>query len=108
MATITDAESTLTDRYQTTIPESVRAVLGLGKRDRLHYSIRSDGTVLVTKSGDDPALAAFLRLLADDISAHPERLQHIPSGLVERMGDLVKGIEVDLDAPLMEDLDEDE
>ena len=34
MAILT-AESTLTSRYQTTIPDAVRKVLGLGKQDRL-------------------------------------------------------------------------
>lgn len=29
-----DAESTLMDRYQTTVPETVRRALGLGKRDK--------------------------------------------------------------------------
>ena len=106
MATIMDAESTLTDRYQTTIPERVRTTLGLGKRDRLHYSIQSDGTVLVSKSGDDPALAPFLRLLADDIAAHPERLQPIPQNLATRMGELIGDIEVELDAPLAQDPDD--
>lgn len=33
-------ESTLTDRYQTTVPETVRRALRLGKRDTLRYSIR--------------------------------------------------------------------
>ena len=33
-------ESTLTDRYQTTVPETVRRVLRLGKRDKIHYTTR--------------------------------------------------------------------
>ena len=32
-----EVESTLTDRYQTTVPEMVRRSLRLGKRDRVHY-----------------------------------------------------------------------
>ncbi|WP_206165702.1 type II toxin-antitoxin system PrlF family antitoxin, partial [Citrobacter braakii] len=32
-----EAESTLTDRYQTTVPETVRRALRLGKRDKIHY-----------------------------------------------------------------------
>ena len=35
-----DVESTLTDRYQTTLPETVRRALRLGKRDKIRYSIR--------------------------------------------------------------------
>ena len=33
MPTTVEADSTLTDRYQTTVPETVRRVLRLGKRD---------------------------------------------------------------------------
>jgi antitoxin PrlF len=36
------SESTLTDRYQTTAPDPVRKMLGLNKRDRIAYTIRSD------------------------------------------------------------------
>ena len=42
-------ESTLTDRYQTTVPETVRRALRLGKRDKIHYTIRSDGEVVLTR-----------------------------------------------------------
>ena len=44
------AESTLTDRYQTTVPETVRQALRLGKRDKIHYTIRSDGDVVLTRA----------------------------------------------------------
>ena len=43
-------ESTLTDRYQTTVPETVRRALRLGKRDKIHYTIRSDGEVVLTRA----------------------------------------------------------
>ena len=33
-----ELESTLTDRYQTTVPETVRRTLKLGKRDKIHYT----------------------------------------------------------------------
>ena len=48
MNRILETESTLPDRYQTTIPETVRNMLRLGKRDKLHYKIMSDGTVLLS------------------------------------------------------------
>lgn len=31
-----EVESTLTDRYQTTVPETVRRALQLHKRDKIH------------------------------------------------------------------------
>jgi antitoxin PrlF len=100
-------ESTLTDRYQTTVPETVRRALRLGKRDKIHYTIRPDGEVVLTRAapgeGDDPVLASFLRFLARDIAEHPERLQAMETGLAQRIQELVGGVEVDLDAPLSED-----
>lgn len=102
-----DAESTLTDRYQTTVPETVRRALRLTKRDKIHYTIRPGGEVVLTRAGsadvDDPVLAAFLGFLAGDIAAHPERLQSVDAGLVERLHALTAGIHVDLDASLSVD-----
>lgn len=48
--------------------------------------------------GDDPVLGQFLGLLARDIASHPERLQTMDAGLVQRLQSLVGSIEVDLDA----------
>lgn len=99
-----DAESTLTDRYQTTVPEPVRKALGLRKRSRLHYDIAADGVVTLRRADeDDAALGPFLALLARDIHDHPERLQHMPVELRARIDDLVSHIEVDLDAALGDD-----
>ncbi|MDT1817770.1 regulator, partial [Acinetobacter baumannii] len=79
MPAILEAESTLTDRYQTTVPEAVRRALKLGKRDRIHYTIRPNGEVVLTRAeisdGDDPILGQFLGFLARDIASHPEHLQ---------------------------------
>lgn len=102
-----EVESTLTDRYQTTVPETVRRALGLGKRDKIHYSIRPSGDVVLTRAeaseGDDPLLGQFLGFLARDIASHPERLQAVDAGFVQRLQSLVGGIEADLDAPLSAD-----
>ena len=107
MPTVLETESTLTDRYQTTVPEAVRRTLKLGKRDKLHYTIRANGEVVLTRAtsaeGDDPALGAFLDFLAADITRHPERLQAIDASLVARIQSLAEGVEVDLDAPLSAD-----
>ncbi|TLX21363.1 type II toxin-antitoxin system PrlF family antitoxin [Thermomonas fusca] len=102
-----EVESTLTDRYQTTVPETVRRALGLGKRDRIHYAIRAGGEVVLTRAApghaEDPALSPFLDLLARDISAHPKRLATPGAALVQHLQSLVAGIDVDLDAPLPAD-----
>ena len=107
MAIPLEVESTLTDRYQTTVPETVRRALRLGKRDKIHYIIRPSGEVVLTRAeaseGDDPVLGQFLGFLARDIASHPERLQAVDSGLVQRLQSLVGGIEVDFDAALSAD-----
>lgn len=107
MPAILEVESTLTDRYQTTVPETVRRALRLGKRDKIHYSIRPGGEVVLTRAsspdGDDPVLEQFLGFLARDIADHPERLQVVDAGLVQRLQALVGDINVDLDAALSAD-----
>ncbi len=107
MATTLKVESTLTDRYQTTVPETVRRALKLGKRDKIHYTIRPGGEVVLTRveasENDDPVLGQFLGFLAVDITRHPERLQSVDTGLVQRLQSLVGGVDVNLDAGLPAD-----
>ena len=107
MPAIMQLESTLTDRYQTTVPESVRRALHLGKRDRIHYTIRPGGEVVLTRAtasdGDDPALAPFLGFLARDIAEHPGQLRAVDAGLAQRIKALVGMADVDLDAALSAD-----
>ena len=107
MAATFEVESTLTDRYQTTVPETVRRALKLGKRDKIHYSIRPSGEVVLTRAeasdGDDPLLGKFLGFLAADISRHPERLKSLDAGLVDRLRSLVSGVEADLETSLSDD-----
>jgi antitoxin PrlF len=89
------------------VPETVRRALGLGKRDKIRYTIRPEGEVVLTRARGpaeaDPALGAFLGLLARDIANHPERLQAVDAGLAQRARSLVGAVEVDLDAPLSTD-----
>ena len=56
-----------------------------------------------TSDGDDPVLGQFLGFLAADITRHPERLQAVDAGLVQRLQVLVGGVDVDLDAALSAD-----
>jgi antitoxin PrlF len=102
-----EVESTLTDRYQTTVPETVRRALRLGKRDKIHYTIRPGGEVVLTRAeasgDDDPILDQFLSFLASDIANHPERLEAIDAGLVQHLQSLTGGIDVDLDIALSAD-----
>ena len=107
MPAVLELESTLTDRYQTTVPETVRRALRLGKRDKIHYMIRPGGEVVLSRAAitekDDPLLGQFLHFLSRDIAKHPERIQAIDASLVQRIHSLVDGIEIDLNAALSAD-----
>lgn len=106
MPTRVKAESTLTERYQTTVPSVVRRALGLGKHDRILYELRPNGDVVLSRAdsdGADPVLERFLALLAADMAASPERLRPVDPGLVERARALTEGVELDLDAPLRDE-----
>ncbi|MDP2125783.1 MAG: type II toxin-antitoxin system PrlF family antitoxin [Pseudohongiella sp.] len=106
-SSIMEVESTLTDRYQTTVPETVRRALNLTKRDKIHYTIRQNGEVLLTRADtpidDDPVLSDFLDFLAADMMNHPGRLQALDGRLVRHVQSLVAGIDINLDQALPED-----
>ena len=80
MSTTLESESTLTDRYQTTVPETVRRALKLGKRDKIHYSIRPDGAVVMSRVSqteeEDPVIRQFLGFLIEDLAKQPVMCQH--------------------------------
>lgn len=102
MAAPLQVESTLTDRYQTTVLETVRRALKLGKRDKVHYTIRPNGEVVLTRAeasdGNDPVLGQFVGFLAHDITQYPERFQSVATGLVQPLQSLAAIVDVDLDA----------
>ena len=102
------SESTLTDRYQTTIPDPIRKALGLNKRDKIRYTIQADGRVLISRADEtesDPIIGKFLDFLGEDMQKNPQHLTAISSDLVSRIQSLVSFFDIDIDIPLM---DEDE
>lgn len=103
MTKILQAASTLTDRYQTTIPEPVRELLHLNKRDKITYTIEENGKVLISRTNEeDPILGRFLTFLANDIKNNPSHIRSFSQTLIDRANNLTSGIEIDLDAPLNE------
>jgi antitoxin PrlF len=102
-----EIESTLTDRYQTTVPDAVRRMLRLRKRDKIRYVVQPDGAVLLTRveapEENDPVVGKFLTFLARDMEVQPTQIRSIDPALVRRARLLVKGIRVDLDAPLVDE-----
>jgi antitoxin PrlF len=102
------SESTLTDRYQTTVPAPVRKFLGLNKNDKICYTILPDGTVAISraeKAESDPSLKPFLDFLAQDIENNPQQLQLISPDLIDRVQSLVSEVDFDINELLV---DEDE
>lgn len=98
--------SKLTDRYQTTVPSSIRKQLNLNKGDRIRYCTATDGRVYIepVRAGeDDPAIGAFLDFLEADVANHPQRLQAFGGALHDRLKSLVGDVDVDLDEPLSPD-----
>lgn len=93
-----EAESTLTERYQTTIPDAVRKVLGLGKHDKLIYRLTGAGEVRLVKAepeaSHDAALAPFLALLDKRLASHPKKI--VPYSAADAKHDLalVKGVKI--------------
>lgn len=107
MPSLIEAESTLTTRYQTTVPEPVRRALRLSKLDKLHYSLRSNGDIVISRAAvqpeTDPALDSFLDFLALDIENHPHQLKAITKDTQRSIGKLTKGVKFDLSAKLSAD-----
>jgi len=104
---ILETESTLSDSYQTTIPESVRKALKLRKRDKIHYSVYNSEYVLLSKrqesNTEDPVLSNFLNFLSQDMLAHPDRIQVLDTALVNHLHSLVGNLPLELNAPLQDD-----
>jgi antitoxin PrlF len=107
MTATLEVESTLTDRYQTTVPETVRRALKLGKRDKIHYTILPEGGVVITRAAptepDDPVLSQFLGFLAQDMANQPQQIQAVTVDWAAHLQSLVGDIEVDFDASLSPD-----
>ena len=110
MSTVIEGDSTLTDRYQTTVPAPVRRALKLKRRDRIHHTIRPDGEVVLTRARDessqDPVMVSFLTFLERDLQEHPENIRPVTAGTFAEAERLTAGIEVDLDEELSEDDDD--
>ena len=95
-------ESSLTDRYQTTVPARIRKALGLGKKDKLQWLLDDSGGVRISKKGpddhEDPILEKWLDFLAKDIEENPQNLVPLDAKLYEDIvaelsGERGKGIE---------------
>lgn len=89
--------STITSKGQTTVPKVVRERLGLESGSAVRWIVRGSEVVLQSAEvNEDPAIGAFLALLARDIAAG--KVTAMPQDLLDRAQALVKGVRVDPDA----------
>jgi antitoxin PrlF len=101
-ALLLEEVSTVTAKGQTTVPKSVRQVLGISAGDQIAFRVEGEAVTIhrVDEQHDDPALGAFLDFLAKDIQDNPSRMEIIAPETIARLSALVEGVDVDLDAPI--------
>ena len=101
-----EVESTVTKRGQTTLPSAIRKVLKVtADDDRIVYRVLKDGSVTISKKEGpgDPIIAEFLEFIANDTRNNFSSLRPVTPEWLSGLQQLVKGIKVDLDAPLSPD-----
>jgi len=80
--------ATLTSKGQLTLPKPIRQALGVDVGGKVAFDLGADGQILVSRfdaEHEDPAIGAFLNLLAREI----ERGQHVgtlPPDLAQASG----------------------
>lgn len=78
--------ATLTSKGQITLPKSIRQALGVDTGGKVAFDLRG-GEVVVTRvdaEHEDPAIGAFLNLLARDIEAG-RNIRGLPEDLARTM-----------------------
>ncbi|MDE0374045.1 MAG: type II toxin-antitoxin system PrlF family antitoxin [Rhodospirillales bacterium] len=79
--------ATVTAKGQITLPKSIRQVLRIDVGEKVAFELHENGQVVVSRADaedEDPAIGAFLALLADDIWAG-RSVQAIPADLAQDM-----------------------
>ncbi|MBS0422622.1 MAG: type II toxin-antitoxin system PrlF family antitoxin [Proteobacteria bacterium] len=89
-------ESTLTEKYQATVPDAIRKALRLNKGDRIRFTLQPDGSVVLSRAEveqtTDAELKPFLRLLARELDVHPEAFRALPPSLVKQARAVTKAL----------------
>jgi antitoxin PrlF len=79
--------ATLTSKGQITLPKPIRQALGVEAGSKVAFDLGEDGRVTVTRADaghNDPAIQAFLGLLAQDIQAG-RNVRGLPEDLARAM-----------------------
>jgi antitoxin PrlF len=97
--------STITAKGQTTIPKAVRQALGVDYGDQIAFVVDETGVHLTRAQGkEDPAITAFLELLANDLTGKPETINSLSPVLAARLVALQMGEVIDVDDPIIGDV----
>jgi len=102
---VIEETSKITAKGQTTVPKSVRRALGVDYGGKIAFRVEG-GRVTVRNTASehrDPVLLAFLKLLEKDIAAG--NVKPLPKSLVAKMKRIAREVPVDLDEPLVGEVD---
>lgn len=96
---IVEKKAKITAQGQITVPAPIREQLGVVPGDSVTFSAHSDGNVMVRRAenADDPAIAAFLEFLANDIRRNPAGVHPVTASLERRLRQLTRATEIDKD-----------
>ncbi len=79
--------ATITSKGQITLPKPIRQALGVDVGGKVAFDLHEDGHVVVSRADaehEDPAIGAFLDLLARDIQTG-RHVQSLPTELAQAM-----------------------
>ena len=98
--------ATMTAKGQITLPKPIRQALGVDIGSKVAFELHENGRVLVSRADaehEDPAIGAFLDLLARDIEAG-RLVEQLPDSLARMMLEDAE-LDIDLDEPIEGDVD---
>ncbi|MCL2898777.1 type II toxin-antitoxin system PrlF family antitoxin [Brenneria tiliae] len=79
--------ATITSKGQITLPKPIRQALGVDAGGKVAFELQEDGSIVVSRvdaEHEDPAIGAFLSLLARDIEAG-RHVHGLPEDLARAM-----------------------
>ena len=98
--------ATMTSKGQITLPKPIRQALGVDAGTKVAFDLHDNGQVLVSRADtehEDPAIMAFLDLLARDIETG-QHVRELPDELAQTMLEEARQ-DIDVDEPIEGDVD---
>ena len=98
--------ATMTAKGQITLPKPIRQALGVDVGSKVAFELYENGRIVVSRADaehEDPAIGAFLDLLARDIEAG-RLVEQLPDSLARTMLEDAE-LDIDLDEPIEGDVD---